>query len=424
MKLAYQAVDATGKMVSDTIEAADVAEAIELLRRQGLFASDVRPATGAAGRADANGSSAASSGGLAGLFPGRGKRLSGAKRLKNLAMFTRQLQVLVSSGTPLVQAIASLERQAKDRAWRDVLGDLRVKIEEGATLSEAMAHQPRVFDPVCRSLIAAGESGGSFDQMLERLATLCRKQTQIRSAITGAMVYPCLLIVIAVNVLGVMLLFVLPRFTGLFEQLDAELPPTTKLLVAASDFLRGYWWAALIGLAAAAFGVRAWARSKAGREALDAVVLKLPMFGPIVKNFAVARIARVLGVLVVGKVPLLDALALARQTASNVRYNRLMASAELAVERGSSISAAFADSTLVDPSLVEAIRSGEQSGQIGPLLLNIADFLDEDNEVVIKSLTSIIEPVILIGLGLMVGFIAMSMFLPLFDLTSAVQGGH
>ena len=421
MKLAYQAIDATGKTVSGTTDAADTTEAIESLRRQGLFATDVRPAGSAS--AAAAGSAGGSGGFSLGGFKFGGGRLSTAKKLKNLAMFTRQLSVLVSSGTPLAQAIASLERQAKEKVWRDVLGGLRVRIEEGATLSEAMGSQPAVFDPVCRSLIAAGESGGSFDQMLERLATLCRKQTQIRSAITGAMVYPCLLIVIAVNVLGVMLLFVLPRFTELFEQLDAELPPTTKFLVAVSDFLRGYWWVALIGVVAAFFGVKSWVQSKNGREVLDGLMLKLPVAGPIFKSFAVARIARVLGVLVAGKVPLLEALGLARQTARNVRYTRLVASAEEAVERGSSISAAFSNSDLIDSSLCEAIRSGEQSGQIGPLLLNIADFLDEDNDVVIKSLTSIIEPLILIGLGLVVGFIAMSMFLPLFDLTSAVQGG-
>jgi type II secretory pathway component PulF len=153
-------------------------------------------------------------------------------------------------------------------------------------------------------------------------------------------------------------------------------------------------------------------------------MLKLPGFGPIMKNFAVARIARVLGVLINGKVPLLEALALARHTARNVHYVDLVARAEEAVTRGSSMSSAFAVGNLVTPSLCEAIKSGEQSGQMGPLLLSIADFLDEDNEVVLKSLTSILEPAILIVLGLLVGFVALSMFMPLFDLTSMTQGGH
>lgn len=416
MKLKYEAIDSQGKSVADSVEAADAAEAIEQLRGKGLFVTTIAEAS-------AGGGSGAESAGGSASWRGGGRKLSGTKRLKNLAMFTRQLSVLVSSGTPLVQAIASLERQAKEKPWRDVLAALRNKVEEGATLSEAMAQQPQVFDPVCRSLIAAGESGGSFDTMLDRLAQMTRKQMQVRSAVVGAMVYPCLLIVIAMGVLALMLLFVLPRFMGLFQQLDAELPPTTKVLVALSEALRSYWWMIPIVAGGAFFGIRTWLNTNTGRIAVDTIVLKLPMAGAIVRSFAVARITRVLGVLMAGRVPMLEALALARQTAKNVRYVALVARAEEAVTRGSTISAAFAEAEdLVTPSICEAIRSGEQSGQMGALLLNIADFLDEDNEVVVKSLTSILEPLILIALGLVVGFVALSMFMPLFDLTSATHG--
>ena len=408
MKLAYEAIDGAGKPVSGTLDAGDATDAVEQLRRQGLFVTRI------AASGDADG---------AGRPRGRRGKLGGGKRLKHLAMFTRQLSVLVTSGTPLVQALASLERQAKEKNWRDVLAALRARVEEGATLSEAMAQQGEVFDPVCRSLIAAGESGGSFDTMLERLASMTRKQMQVRNAVVGAMVYPCLLIVIALGVLALMLLFVLPRFMGLFEQLDAELPATTKFLVMLSDALRAYWWAIPIVVGGTVFGGRVWSRTESGRATMDTLVLKLPMIGKIVQSFAVARIARVLGVLMAGRVPMLEALALARQTARNVRYVALVAAAEEAVTRGSTISAAFATAEdLVSPSICEAIRSGEQSGQMGPLLLNIADFLDEDNEVIVKSLTSILEPLILVGLGLVVGFVALSMFMPLFDLTSATHG--
>jgi type II secretory pathway component PulF len=418
VKLKYEAIDSQGKSVADTVDASDAAEAIEQLRGKGLFVTTIAEASSSSAAGSASAGSA-----LWRRGGGGGRRISGTKRLKNLAMFTRQLSVLVSSGTPLVQAIASLERQAKEKPWRDVLAALRTKVEEGATLSEAMAQQPAVFDPVCRSLIAAGESGGSFDTMLERLAQMTRKQMQVRSAVVGAMVYPCLLILIAVGVLALMLLFVLPRFMGLFEQLDAELPPTTKVLVVISNGLRSYWWMIPIVISGAFFGIRTWVNTTAGRNAIDTIVLKLPMAGGIVRSFAVARITRVLGVLMAGRVPMLEALALARQTAKNVRYVALVARAEEAVTRGSTISAAFAEAEdLVTPSICEAIRSGEQSGQMGALLLNIADFLDEDNEVVVKSLTSILEPLILIGLGLVVGFVALSMFMPLFDLTSATHG--
>ena len=409
MKFAYQAFDTAGKAVTGSTEAADANEAMESLRRQGLYVTSVQAASDAAAtRADA---------------PRRGS-LARGRQLKNLAMFTRQLSVLMTSGTPLVQALSSLERQASDKSWRDVIATLRVKVEEGATLAMAMEARPDVFDPVCRSLISAGESGGSFETMLDRLATLTRRQMHVRNAVVGALIYPALLVLVAVGVLATMLLFVLPRFAGLFETLDVALPPTTKMLMALSEFLRSYWWTVPLGGLVAGFGGHAWVNTPGGRRPVDTIVLRLPMLGAIVKSFAVARITRVLGVLLNGKVQLLDALILARHTARNVNYVDLVKRAEDAVTKGGSMSAAFAAGNLVTPSLCEAIKSGEQSGQMGPLLLSIADFLDEDNEVVLKSLTSILEPVILIVLGLLVGFVALSMFMPLFDLTSMTQGGH
>ena len=412
MKFNYQAFDAAGKAVSGSTEANDANDAMEALRRQGLYVTNVQ-------RAGESGATL----NYAGAAPRRG-RMGRGRQLKHLAMFTRQLSVLMTSGTPLVQALGSLERQAADRSWKEVVAALRMKVEEGATLAQAMESRPDVFDPVCRSLISAGESGGSFDTMLDRLATLTRRQMHVRNAVAGALIYPALLVVVAVGVLATMLLFVLPRFAGLFDTLDVALPPTTKMLMSLSAFLRAYWWTVPLGGLAVGFGAHTWLHTSAGRRWLDTVLLKLPVVGGILKSFAVARISRVLGVLLNGKVPLLDALSLARHTARNINYVDLVARAEDAVTKGGSMSAAFATGNLVTPSLCEAIKSGEQSGQMAPLLLSIADFLDEDNEVVLKSLTSILEPVILIVLGLLVGFVALSMFMPLFDLTSMTQGGQ
>jgi type II secretory pathway component PulF len=409
MKYAYQAVDSAGKVVGDTIDAADENEAMDALRHRGLFVGELRPATGdAISNAPAGGK--------------KRKRLSAGRRLKNMAMFTRQLTVLVSSGTPLVQALSALERQTKDAVWREIVSGVRAKVEEGSTLSEAMAEHPQAFDAIARSLISAGESGGGLETMLDRLSVLSRKQLHVRSAVVGAMIYPSLLIIVAIGVLALMLLFVLPRFAGLFDTLDVKLPPMTQFLMTCSEFLQGYWWSLPIVGAVAFFGARSWMRTAAGRRAIDTALLRLPAVGAIVRSFSLARISRVLGVLLAGKVPLLEALGLARQTVSNCKYVDLVARAEDAVTRGSNVSTVFAATDLVNPALCEAIRAGEQSGQMGPLLLNIADFLDEENEVVVKSLTSILEPVILIVLGVLVGFVALSMFLPLFDLTAAAHG--
>jgi type IV pilus assembly protein PilC len=407
MKFNYKAIGRDGAKISATIDAADAAEAMETLRRDGIFVSEIAEASAADVKAG---------------DPTR-QRISGGKRLKHLVNFTRQIAVLVSSGTPLVQALVALERQAIDKQWRAVLERIRVLVEEGASLSAAMEKFPQYFDPICRSLISAGESSGKLEPMLDRLAKLVRKQLQIRTAISGAMVYPILLICIAMGVMVIMMTFVLPRFAGLFATLDTPLPPTTKVVMWMSDAVRGYWWAILIALGGAGAALKFWLASPGGKIAFDRASVQMPIFGPIVRSFATARIARLIGVQIDSHVPLLEALALTKSATENSLYAQLIANAEDAATRGQPISVAFVDSPLINASVAEALRSGEQTGQVATLLLNIADFLDEENDTTVRSLTSIIEPLILIALGVIVGFLAISMFLPLFDLTSAVQGG-
>ncbi|HZL38509.1 MAG TPA: type II secretion system F family protein [Tepidisphaeraceae bacterium] len=410
MKFSYRACDAAGQNVSGGLEAGDVVDAIDLLRRKGLFVTEI---AAAADNPEVNNATGAVRHGRRRMFRGR--------LLKNLALFMRQLYVLTRSGTTLVEALRSLERQSHDQAWKAVVGEVRAKVEQGSTLAQAMAEFPDCFDAVCRSLVSAGETGGGLDTMLERLATLTRKQLQLRNAIIGAMIYPILLVCVAGSVLLVMLLFVLPRFAGMFQAMDVPLPATTRFLMQLSGLLQSYWWAALGAIILAGVGGKLWAATRGGRAAIHRGILQVPIAGKLISSLEVARLIRVLGVLVNGKVPLLEALGLARQSAKNGQYTRLMAKAELAVTRGSTISNAFTDSPLITPSLCEAIRSGEQSGELGGLLLSMADFLDEENEIVVRSLTSILEPIILIALGVVVGFVAMSMFLPMFDMTSMTQ---
>jgi type II secretory pathway component PulF len=417
MKFAYEAFDSSGKKLRGVAESSSQNDAVESLRRQGLYVASI-----AETRVDAAASNAS---GVTPAASGKKIRMGKGRRLKNMAMFTRQLAVLVASGTQLVDALGALERQSKDKPWRELVAGLRVKIEEGIPLSEAMAEFPDVFDAVARSLIAAGEAGGIFDTMLDRLATLTKKSLHVRQAVVGAMVYPALLIVIAINVLCGMLLFVLPKFADLFASMDAPLPPTTKFLMNLSAALKSYWWLGLIIIAATVIGIRFFVRSPMGKRSIDTFMVYAPVLKNITRSFAIARILRVLGTLLNGRVPMLDGLALARQTARNCHFSELVAKCEDAVTKGSPMSSALGTSDLVTPSVVEAVRSGEQSGQMATLLLNMADFLDEENEVIVKSLTSILEPLILICLGVVVGFIAISIFLPMFDLTSmAQQGGH
>lgn len=408
MKLAYNAFDKAGRKVTDVLEAASITEAGEILRRQGLFVTEISEAAGSRRREGNSGS---------------GGTAPGARRLREISSFMRQLSVLVSTGTPMVEAIGSLEKQLPEGPFRRVIEDVRHRVEEGSQFSEALAAHPRWFDPVCRSLIAAGESGGQLDAMLRRLATLLRQQLKVRSTVISAMIYPSVLIVVSVIVLVAMVGFVMPRFEGLFTTLGADLPASTRFLMDIGAFVRADWYWILGTLITIGIGAKLWLGSARGRIWLDGAMLQLPQLGKVVRSLATARVTRVLGVLVDGKVPLLEALQLTRESTGNSRYAALIDEAVNTVTRGEPVSNAFLASKLIPESVSEAIRSGERTGQLGPVLTNLADFLDEDNEVLVKSIASIVEPVILMGLGVLVGFVALSMFLPLFDLTAMAGGG-
>ncbi len=409
MKLAYTAFDGLGKATTGVIEAADVMTAADVLRRKGLYVAEVTSQAVSASK---------------GSPSVRRRRISRGQKLKNLAVFSRQLCVLASSGTRLVDALRALERQARPGPWRQVIAGLRTRVEEGASLSEAMEAQGDCFDAIYRSLIAAGESSGHLLEMLDQLAVLKQKQLKVRNSVVGALIYPCLLLSLGLTVFVLLLLFVVPRFAVLFETLAVPLPTSTSVLVHASAILRAYWW--LVGLLAAGIvaSLVTYLRTPKGRRFLHTAILRLPYLGYIARSFATARIVSLLGVLLQAHVPILEALRLARQAAGNIRYEELVAKAEDHVAKGEPMSQAFADMTLIAPSVYEAIRSGEESGETDRLLGTMSAFLDEENEVIVRSLTTIMEPAILIFMGLLVGLISICMFLPLFDLTAMTEGGR
>jgi type II secretory pathway component PulF len=407
MKLAYKAYDGLGKAVTGVIDAGDVMTATELLHRKGLYVAEVTAPTANA---------------RTGLNVRR-RRLSRGQTLKNVAWFSRQLYVLTSSGTQLVDGLRALERQTRPGPWCDVINSLRIRVEEGASLADAMGPHEAYFDSIYRSLIAAGESSGHLVEMFDRLAAVKQKQLKVRNSVMGALIYPCLLVTLGSTIFVLLLLFVVPRFASLFESLDVPLPTSTEMLVGLSRVFRHYWWLIALSGAGLAGLLGAYLHTARGRCFRDMMILRLPYIGRITKSFSTARIVSLLGVLMQAHVPVLEALRLVRQSAGNTRYEELVAKAEDCVGRGEPMSTAFADASLINPSVHEAIRSGEASGEVDRLLLTISTFLDEENEVTVRSLTSIIEPVILIAMGLLVGLISICMFTPLFDLTAMTQGG-
>lgn len=411
MRLAYNAVSATGTPVSDIVDASSVDEAMDILRGKGLFVTQIEPESENKARAKAK----AKGGGLS--------LKSRTKRLKDVAMFSRQLNVLVATGTPLADGLGALERQVKDVDFKAHLTLIREQVEQGLTLYDGLGKAPKYFDEVYRNIIKAGEESGSLPTMLDRLAVLSRKQVQIRQQISGALIYPCLLIFISIVVLAIMLTVVMPRFTGMFESLDVPLPSTTIALMAASSVLRTYWWVVLLGTLGGIIALRFALISTGGKRLMDGAMLSVPVLRDVTRSYATARIARLMGVLIECNVPLLDTIQLVRNATGNSKYEAMMIQAEEVVITGEPVSGAFADDKMIEPAFYEAVRNGEQSGRLSMLMITVADFMDEENDTRLKALTSLFEPMILVLLGLMVGGIAISMFMPMFDLTSMAGGG-
>lgn len=406
MKFSYTGYDRAGKPVSGSADAGTVEEATEQLRRQGTFVVSIQEG-GSKGQPKAK-------------KPAKARRRKA--KPKQIAQFARELSVLVSTGTPIADAIESLEKQAETEDWRDVVSTVRRHLEEGDAFSEALESRPEVFDPVFVSLVAAGESSGQLDRMLNRLAMLTRRQAHVRSSVIAAMMYPLLLTLVCVAVLGLMLGVVLPRFSGLFETLDTPLPASTQLLVALSEILIGYWWAFIPALLVGGWTGVWWTRTPAGKRAIERLLLRAPKVGEIVRSFGTARVARILGTLLDAKVPMIEALELTRRSVSHGGFVQMLDRAERVVTKGDPVSTAFIESDLFVASSAQAVRNGEQTGRMSEVLVHIADYLDEENESTVKALSSLLEPVIMVVLGGLVAFVAVSMFLPLFDLTASAGG--
>lgn len=436
MKFVYSGYDKQGGPSKGTVEASSASEARDALRAKGIFATKVTAdAGGGAAGAGAGASSGASGNGSivvaqgAGVTPdagpgkgGRGKASRGGNA-KRVSGFLKQLSLLVSSGTPVVEALGAVERQTQDAPFKAIITQMRQRVEEGASLSEALRGYPEYFDGVALSLVAAGESGASLDKMLLRLASILEKAAQVRGAIIGALVYPTVLTSVCMIVLVVMVTVVLPRFEGMFEAMNTKLPASTEVLIIISKFLRAYWWAVGGGVIAAIVGVVFYLKTPGGRRRKDMALIYMPQLGKLNRSFVTARLARILGLLVESHVPMLNALDLTRRATGNAVYGELLAKVQASVERGEQISAHLGEGGLVSASVCEAVRTGENTGKLGDVLTNIAEFMDRENEVVIRSLTSILEPVILLVMGGLVGAVAVSMFLPLFDLAASTGGG-
>lgn len=405
MILAYDALDATGKRTSDTVEARDTTEAVETLRGRGLFVTRISQAT------------TASAAGAEGVDEHQEVRLP----LNTLVLFTRQLAMLLRAGSALVPAITAIKRQMKRPQHATLLGRVINSLEDGESLTDALRKHPRTFDPVYCAIIAAGEASASLPDMFERLAGIVGARRTMRKKVLGALAYPALLIGMCGSILQVLLFFVLPRFATMFDDLGVDLPASTEFLLGVGELARGYWHVWLVLVVAMAAGVVWILKSDMGRQWLSNIQIKIPLIGPLRSKMIQGEIFRTMGMLLESRVGLLDTLELARKSTKNKHFQKLFDNVESVVTGGGQPSDVFAASKLVEPYICQAIRTGEDSGNLGGAISYCADILDESNTELVNVVARLIEPVILIGMGFIVGGVAISLFLPLFELTSAVR---
>ena len=341
---------------------------------------------------------------------------------KDILNFTNQLAVMVKAGISLQESLESIASQTENQKFKAVVTDLKCRIEGGQSLSQALAEHANVFNDLFINMVAAAEMSGSLSDMLQKLADYLDQEAETRSQVVTAMVYPIIIAVMAVGVTIFMLCFVLPRFTTIFEGKEHLLPTATKLLIATSDFLRTYWYFILPAIGGVVWGLHLGVQTTQGRAWWDKVKLKMPLLSLLCRSLYITRSLHTMGALIRSGVPILNTLAITAQITGNVHYKTMWLSVHEDVREGRKICTSLTQHKLMPNNVVQMIRAGEESGNMGLVLKDISEFYARELTSVIKTVTSMIEPIMIIVMGMLVGFIAMSIILPIFKMSSLVTG--
>jgi type IV pilus assembly protein PilC len=341
---------------------------------------------------------------------------------KDLAVFTRQFATMINAGLPLVQCLEILARQCTKKDFRAVIEQVTSDVEAGAALNEALQRHPRVFDRLYTNMVGAGEAGGILDDILARLASYIEKADSLRRKVKGALTYPAVVMFVAVGVTVFMLTAIIPTFAKMFGDFGHSLPLPTQIVLGMSNFVRGYWWA-MIGLGAlAAVGIKRYYGTDRGRHQIDRGLLRVPVLGDVLLKAGVARFTRTLGTLVSSGVPILNGLEITANTAGNIIISDAVMRTRASIGQGETIARPLAESDVFPPMVVQMIAVGEETGALDQMLTRIADFYDDEVDTAVQALTSVIEPVMIVVMGLIVGGMVVAMYLPMFSLINVVSG--
>ena len=398
----YQARDASGRIVSGIQDALNEDNAVTSLMSRGLMVLSLQRKAASA----------------------RSRQRTWSVKETDLVLCTRQLATMIEAGISLVQALTALYEQAdpkRQRNLRHVISDVTTRVQGGETFNESIAKHPRVFNRLFVSMVKAGETGGLLAEILDRLAGFLEASARLRKKVKSAMTYPVIVICIAFCITTFLLVRVVPIFGEIFADFGAKLPAPTQFLIDLSNFIRGEWYFLLLGIGGAIFGTRAFLRSKRGKQWSDRWKLKLPVLGPLSHKIAMSRFARTFAQLIRSGVPILEVLDIVGGTAGNYVIEKSIKSVSEDVEKGDNLSVALSKKAIFPPMLLRMVAAGEATGKIDTMLEKMADFWDEEIEAMLDALTSLIEPLLIVFLGLVVGGIVISMFLPIFKLNEVVS---
>ena len=340
---------------------------------------------------------------------------------RDIVIFTRQFATMINSGLPLVQSLDILAEQTENQAFRKVIQEVLYDVESGNTLADSMKKHPKVFTELFVNMVAAGEAGGILDTILLRLATFLEKNDALKRKIKGAMIYPGVILTVAVLAVVILLLFVIPTFQTMFESAGIPLPMPTRIVIGLSAFLQAYWWAIGLGLVALAFLFRQAYATSEGELFFDRLLLKLPILGDMQRKAAVARFTRTLGTLVSSGVAILEGLEITAKTAGNRVIHDAVMGSRASIAGGETIAGPLKESGVFPPMVVQMINVGEQTGGLDEMLSKIADFYDEEVDAAVEALLAAMEPIMIVFLGTVVGGMIVAMYLPIFDMINAVS---
>ena len=404
----YKALDEKGRPQSGLREADSPKGLRSALRRDGIFLTEVlgQKEAAAVQKRDVS----------VKRFVGR--RISA----EDVAITTRQLAVLVGAGIPLVEALTALVDQVDHQRMKRVIGDVKQRVNEGSSLADALGAQGKVFSTLYVNMIRAGESSGALDVVLVRLADFTESQARLRSRIVGALTYPILMLALSGVVLGILFTVVIPKIVRIFEETKVTLPWTTKALIGFTTLVHDYWWAALLLAAGALWGFLRWRNTAEGRAAYDRRILVLPIFGPLIRQIALARFSRTLATLLKSGVPLLTAMDIVKNIVGNVRLATVIDEARTSIQEGESIAAPLKRSGEFPPLVYHMVAIGEKSGELEEMLNNVANAYEAQVETKVGALTSLLEPAMIVFMGLVVAFIVFSILMPILQINTLAGG--